>query len=850
VLASGATVDRYVVREPITGPGPGLLCAAFDPGLGRLVELRLFEGPLEESALTRLQRRARLSHPHVAAVYDVGVFEGRTFVAQEHVGGLALADWLRTGPAWRDILGVLAGAARGLAALTSAQLWQGGLDATRIVVRPDRRACVIEPSAPAAAPDEDLWRAFAALATEALGADPRTPARVRRRVRRLLDRAAAPAATLEGLAQGLEALSRRTAARTAGAAALALAALAALALPLLARRSPCARVERKLARVWDAARKREGRAAFLRTGLPYAEQSWRSSERTLDNYARDWILMRTEACTATWVRRQQPADVLDLRMRCLDRRLDHLRALGELYTHADANLVAQSVRAAAALPGLDTCSNVRALRARVLPPEDLALQARVAVLEARLSALRTRERAGLVADAGPEARQLAAAADEIGWRPLQAEALDLLGAIEDANGDPKAAEHDLREAILAAEAGRHDEQLAEAWIELTRVVGYEQARFEDGDQAARSASAALERLGGERRLQLELAHVVGAMRLEQGRHEEAEAAFRRALALGEQLAAQDELLLATPLDDLGMLEAQLHKPEQALELHQRALRIRERVLGARHPDVSNTIDHIGGVYYDQGDFAHAATEFRRALELREQVMGPQHPDVATSLNNLSQALEAQGRYEDALALLRRALAISERVYGPQHPSVALCLNNIGSALGDQGRYREALDYFERALAVERPLKGEDHEDVAMTRANIGEALELAGRAREARPHLEGALAVFEQAGHPGVPHVQITLAEVELSLGQTAHARELAERALRGLEKSSGEAADAALGRFVLAQTLWGSGERARARVLARQARNEYARTEHHIQNRLSRMDGWLDARKPAGPDQ
>src|SRR5262249_24068017 len=53
VLASGATVDRYVVREPITGPGPGLLCAAFDPGLGRLVELRLFEGPLEESALTR-----------------------------------------------------------------------------------------------------------------------------------------------------------------------------------------------------------------------------------------------------------------------------------------------------------------------------------------------------------------------------------------------------------------------------------------------------------------------------------------------------------------------------------------------------------------------------------------------------------------------------------------------------------------------------------------------------------------------------------------------------------------------------------------------------------------------------
>jgi serine/threonine protein kinase len=60
---------------------------------------------------------AKISHPNVLPVYDVGQYEGRIFVAMEYVEGPTLGDWVRKAkPAWNEIVEAYVAAGRGLAA--------------------------------------------------------------------------------------------------------------------------------------------------------------------------------------------------------------------------------------------------------------------------------------------------------------------------------------------------------------------------------------------------------------------------------------------------------------------------------------------------------------------------------------------------------------------------------------------------------------------------------------------------------------------------------------------------------------------------------------------------------------
>jgi eukaryotic-like serine/threonine-protein kinase len=66
---------------------------------------------------------ARLSHPNVVSVFDMGSFADSVFVAMELVEGVTLTRWLKERPrTWREILKVFRRAGRGLAAAHAAGL--------------------------------------------------------------------------------------------------------------------------------------------------------------------------------------------------------------------------------------------------------------------------------------------------------------------------------------------------------------------------------------------------------------------------------------------------------------------------------------------------------------------------------------------------------------------------------------------------------------------------------------------------------------------------------------------------------------------------------------------------------
>jgi len=92
-------VGRFVLLERLGQGGMGVVYSAYDPDLDRKVAIKLLHPGKAQSATLRLLREAqamaRLSHPNVITVHEVGTVEGRVYVAMELVAGRTLRQWLR-----------------------------------------------------------------------------------------------------------------------------------------------------------------------------------------------------------------------------------------------------------------------------------------------------------------------------------------------------------------------------------------------------------------------------------------------------------------------------------------------------------------------------------------------------------------------------------------------------------------------------------------------------------------------------------------------------------------------------------------------------------------------------------
>ena len=123
--ADGVTFGRYVLLEELGSGGMGIVYAALDPDLNRKVALKLLRGdrhvagrPEDSQRLLReAKAMARLHHPNVVTVHDVGQIDDRVFVAMEFVDGPTLKQhFADRNSDWREIMRIMLAAGRGLEA--------------------------------------------------------------------------------------------------------------------------------------------------------------------------------------------------------------------------------------------------------------------------------------------------------------------------------------------------------------------------------------------------------------------------------------------------------------------------------------------------------------------------------------------------------------------------------------------------------------------------------------------------------------------------------------------------------------------------------------------------------------
>ncbi len=152
LLPAGHRVGRFTLLKRLGVGAMGVVYAAYDPELDRRIAVKLLrtrEGPRAAEAQTRLVREAqamaRLAHPNVAVVHDVGTHEGDVFVAMELIRGATLHAWLHERPrSWRAVVEVFLQAGRGLAAAHAASLVHRDFKPTNAMIGDDGRVRVLD----------------------------------------------------------------------------------------------------------------------------------------------------------------------------------------------------------------------------------------------------------------------------------------------------------------------------------------------------------------------------------------------------------------------------------------------------------------------------------------------------------------------------------------------------------------------------------------------------------------------------------------------------------------------------------------------------------------------------------
>jgi tetratricopeptide (TPR) repeat protein/predicted Ser/Thr protein kinase len=821
-----ARFGRFRVLERLGAGAMGVVYAAYDPDLDRGVALKLVNVPSKDrqAALAEAKSLARLSHPNVVPIYDVGTADDHLYLVMELVRGETLRHWI-VGRSTRDILEVYQQAGAALAAAHAAGLVHRDFKPDNAVVGADGRVRVVDfglaceaddpalavdrPAAgtphfmapeiaagAAVTPAADQY-SFCVALHDALASVPGAP--MPRTVLAILERgrAADPAARFASMAQLLRALTRATTRRRRRiAAVVGVAGVLGTVAFLAGQRAPhgeppvdrlavCDVGASELATTWAPGARTAALTRIAGLGS-YGPVVAPQLERELTAHGQRWIDAYRGACRDR-LRGAETESLSDRRAACIQRSREAFGKLGELLTNASPDHLVDLARATRSLPDPVRCSDIAALVSDVAAPPR-ALAGSAAQLRTELTRARVDLDAGRHGEARDAARRAVATARGLGYAPVLAEALLLEGhaqsQIASSANDRAAATPLLTEAISVAIAERADPVAIEAWARRAWIVGTSSNPAHALDGLEVIAPLAGRTLSATFATAL-LYNNLGSVELARSERAAARRAFEQAQRLAHGFTGDGALELVVIRANLGLVTDDRRAGDQLMLSAQAD---RARLLGNEHPDTLSVKKFRGAVTVENLKDAEALlTPACAAYEL--------HPTLAHDASSCWAEVGWVRMSLGASEAARTAMQRSARMTDDNRLAVA-----YATLLG--GDAQTAARQFTDALAALRPS---DRWWFQLERAERLLGLGRAQRAMHAWPQarrtLQKAVAALEPVfrDHPAASvERRLGLARVELAFTLAAlgaSSRELAglaTEAHRWLERVGGDLADLA----------------------------------------------------------
>ena len=824
----GLLIGRYMVISQLGAGAMGVVFAAFDPELNRKVALKLLKHHGGEHANARLQREAqslaKLVHPNVVSVFDVGLHHAHLFVAMEFVEGQTLGKWMSATESprpWREILAVFMDAGRGLAAAHEVGLIHRDFKPDNVMVGEDGRVRVMDfglaredgegsdagALADLRGPVAKLTQTGAMLGTpaymsleqfEAGEVDARTDqfgfcvalyealygerpfagetiadllrSLQREEIRPAPQGANVPSWLREVVIRGL---ARDTAARWPSMHAL----LDALADDPGPRRRRRIVVGATVATLLVGAL---GGGWWIDQAL---QADARYCERVTDELAGAWDEDQRRA-----VERAILGTELSYAESTWERIEAHLDAYASAWTSARLETCEATLHQEQSSELLDlriACLDERRTHLRVTVDELARADAQVveqavAAVLALPSVERCSDLDALMAEVPPPdepavAERAAALAEEL----VAVKAMEELAKYDEALTRADAI------VTEAAELG-YEPLMARAWLQqasLQQATGKHEDSMATLKQALDAALA--QRMMSEAAdASLLLTQVVS---VDLARQQDGRRWVELAGSLTRSVGTDE--MRARWLMTLGSLARVEGAYEDAVEHTERARAIYQDSLGPEHIVVANSLGRLGALAHDRGRYDEARDYFGRAHAIYDKALGGDHPTTAQNLMNLGNVARTEGKYEEARGYLETALELLERALGPEHIVVAKCLGMLGITHYEENGIDEARSLWLRGLDIEERVLGREHPSVGMTLMNLGNAAYSEKNYELAREYYGRSLVIKKKTlgeDHPSLGFSYTNLGLVALDEGSYTDAREYLELAVALWEKSLG----------------------------------------------------------------
>ena len=187
--------------------------------------------------------------------------------------------------------------------------------------------------------------------------------------------------------------------------------------------------------------------------------------------------------------------------------------------------------------------------------------------------------------------------------------------------------------------------------------------------------------------------------MRQGRFEQAESLFDEVVQRRRELYGDEDRGLAATLHNLSLARQRLGDLDGAAAASRAALDLLDRTLSEEHPSRLQVMQRLAGVCSEQGQFDEAETLLREVVRLRRRSLGENHWLVGSSLlGGIGHFLIERRQWNEAEREIRAGVEVYEIALGTDHNWTAAARGKLAACLYALGRTAEAKELAELSLS--------------------------------------------------------------------------------------------------------------------------------------------------------
>ncbi len=231
--------------------------------------------------------------------------------------------------------------------------------------------------------------------------------------------------------------------------------------------------------------------------------------------------------------------------------------------------------------------------------------------------------------------------------------------------------------------------------------------------------------------------------------DEAEALNQEAIAVLRAAGDEDSPPSLRAFDVAAAIRRRQGDLDGAIGLYTEQVERRRRLNGPEDPSLAVVLNNLAFAQRKAGDLDGAEQNYRAALELIERIYGTEHPDRIKVMLNLASVLDLQqGRDDELEMLLREVVELRRRLVPRGDWKIGRdLLDGIGRFLMLRRRWAEAVPPVREGLAIYETALGADHAWAAVARGQLGACLYGLEQDGEAEPLVASSLASLAVLDH-------------------------------------------------------------------------------------------------------